>query len=52
MHMHVVAYVVNSKHASDVWYSRGHNRARVNVGLSVGIGVTVIVVVVFTNNVV
>ena len=52
MHMHVVAYVVNSKHASDVRYSRGHNRARVNVGLSVGIGVTVIVVVVFTNNVV
>ena len=52
MHMHVVANVVNSKHASDVRYSRGHNRARVNVGLSVGIGVTVIVVVVFTNNVV
>ena len=46
------SYVVNSKHASDVRYSRCHNRARVNVGLSVGIGVTVSVVVVFTKNVV
>ena len=45
-------YVVNSKHASDVRYSRCHNRARVNVGLSVGIGVTVSVEVVFTKNVV
>ena len=27
--------------ASDVWYSRCRNRARVNVGLSVGISVTV-----------
>ena len=45
-------YVVNSKHASDVRYSRCHNRARVNVGLSVGIGVTVSVEVVFIKNVV
>ena len=49
---YVVVYVVNSKHASDVRYSRCHNKARVNVGLSVGIGVTVSVVVVFTKNVV
>ena len=38
---YVVVCVFNSKHASDVQYSRCHNRARVNVGLSVGIGVTV-----------
>ena len=45
--------------ASDVQYSRCHNRARFDVGLSVGISVTVSVlsnkvhvVVVFTKNVV
>ena len=54
MHMHVVAIMllIISKHASDVRYSRCHNRARVNVGLSVRIGVTVSVEVVFTKNVV
>ena len=45
--------------ASDVQYSRCHNRARVDTGLSVGISVTVSVlsnkvrvVVVFTKNIV
>ena len=55
----VVVTCYSFRGASDVWYSRCRNRARVDVGLSVGISVTVsvpsnkvLVEVVLTKNVV